>query len=61
MDAFLPECQYLPETTFAAWMKQWRRTLAIPADALTVLREILKFLGTLTLIIATALILLMAG
>jgi hypothetical protein len=42
-------------------MKQWRQTLALPADAATGLLEILKFLGTLALILVTAVILLMAG
>jgi hypothetical protein len=42
-------------------MNQLSQSLAIPADALTVLLEVLKFLGTLALIVVTALILLMAG
>jgi len=50
-----------PDLKFAARMKQLSQALAIPADATTVLLEILKFLGTLALIVVTALILLMAG
>ena len=62
MDVFLPECRYLHAgPKFTARMKQLSQTLAIPADARTVLLEILKFLGTLALIMVTALILLMAG
>jgi len=37
------------------------QTLAFPEDSLTYLLEILKFLGTLGLILVTALIMLMAG
>lgn len=42
-------------------MKQLSQALAIPEDAMTGLLEILKFLGTLALILTTALIMLMAG
>jgi len=42
-------------------MKQLSQALAIPEDAMTGLLEILKFLGTLGLIVTTALIMLMAG
>jgi hypothetical protein len=42
-------------------MKQLSQALPIPADALTVLLEVLKLLGTLALIGVTGLILLMAG
>jgi hypothetical protein len=42
-------------------MKQLSQALAIPTEALTVLLEVLKLLGTLALIVVTALILLMAG
>jgi hypothetical protein len=42
-------------------MKQWRQALAIPDDTAIFLLEIVKFLGTLALILATALIMLMAG
>jgi len=42
-------------------MKQLSQALAIPEDAMTYLLEILKFFGTLGLILVTALIMLMAG
>jgi hypothetical protein len=42
-------------------MKQLSWALAIPAEARTILLEVLKLLGTLALIVVTALILLMAG
>ena len=62
MDVSLPECPYLqPDLKFAARLKQLSQTLAIPEDAMTGLLEILKFLGTLGLILVTALIMLMAG
>jgi hypothetical protein len=62
VDVSLPECPYLqPDLKFAARMKQLSQTLAIPEDAATYLLEILKFLGTLGLILVTALIMLMAG
>ena len=62
MNVSLPECPYLhPGLKLTGLMRQWRQTLAIPADAATGLLEILKFLGTLALILVTALILLMAG
>jgi hypothetical protein len=62
VDVFLPEYQYLhPGLKFTARIKQLSQALAIPEDAMTVLLEILKFLGTLALIIVTALIMLMAG
>ena len=62
MDASLPECSYLePSLKFAARMKQLSQALTIPDDAGTCLLEILKFLGTLGLILTTALIMLMAG
>jgi len=35
--------------------------LALPADSITYLREILKFLGTVALIITTGVLLLLAG
>ena len=35
--------------------------LALPADSVTFLREILKFLGTVALIITTGVLLLLAG
>jgi len=62
VDVFVPECRYLQAgPKFTARMKQLSQALAIPADTLTVLLEILKLLGTLALILVTALILLMAG
>ena len=62
MDVSLPECRYLqPDLTFAARLRQLSQSLAIPEDAGICLIEILKFLGTLGLILATALIMLMAG
>jgi hypothetical protein len=62
VDASLPECPYLqPGLKFTAHMKQLSQALPIPEDALTGLLEILKFLGTLGLIVVTALIMLMAG
>ena len=62
MDVSLPECPYLqPDLKFAARMKQLSQALAIPEDAMTYLLEILKFFGTLGLILVTALIMLMAG
>jgi hypothetical protein len=62
VDVSLPECSYLhPGLKFTARMKQLSQTLAIPEDAGTGLVEILKFLGTLALILVTALIMLMAG
>jgi hypothetical protein len=44
-----------------ARMKHWRKALAIPEDASTLLLEITKFLATVALTVVTALILLMAG
>jgi hypothetical protein len=62
VDVSVPECPCLqPDLKFTARMKQLSQTLTIPEDAGTCLLEILKFLGTLGLILATALIMLMAG
>jgi hypothetical protein len=64
VDVLLPEYQYLhPGLKFTALikLKQLIQALAVPADAMTYLLEILKFLGILTLIGASALIMLMAG
>jgi len=62
VDASLPECPYLqPDLKFKARIKQLSQALAIPEDAGICLLEILKFLGTLGLIVTTALIILMAG
>lgn len=62
VDAFLPECQYLyPWPKFTARIKQLRKALAIPEDAMAYLLEIVKFLATGALILATGLLLLMVG
>ena len=62
MNVSLPECPYLhPDLKFADRVKQLSQALTLPEDAATFLLEILKFLGTLALIMVTALILLMAG
>jgi hypothetical protein len=62
VDVFLPEYPCLhPGLKFAARMKQLSPALSIPEDAVPVLLEILKFLGTLALIGVTALMMLMAG
>jgi hypothetical protein len=64
VDVLLPEYQYLhPGLKFTALikLKQLSQALAVPADAMTYLLEILKFLGILTLIGASALIMLMVG
>jgi hypothetical protein len=62
VDVSIPECPYLhPGLKLSALMKQWRQALAIPADAATFSLEIVKFLGTLALILTTAVIMLMAG
>ncbi len=60
VDAILPECRYLqPGPKFSARIKQWRQALALPADAPAYLLEITKFLGTLALILATGVLLLL--
>jgi hypothetical protein len=62
MDAYLSEYQCLPPgLKFTARIKQWREALVIPEEAPTLLLEISKFLATGALILATAVILLMAG
>lgn len=62
MNVSLPECPYLdPGLKLTGLMKSWSQTLALPEDAATGLLEILKFLGTLALILVTAVIMLMAG
>jgi len=62
MDVLLPECRYLyPGLKFAARIKQWRQALALPADAATFLLEVVKFLATAALILASALVMLMTG
>jgi hypothetical protein len=50
-----------PGLKVTARLKQLSQTLALPEDTATYLLEILKFLGTLGLIVVTALIMLMAG
>ncbi len=50
-----------PGLKFTARLRHWSQTLDFPEDAMTYLLEILKFLGTLGLILVTALIMLMAG
>ena len=50
-----------PGLKVTARLRQLRQTLDLPEDSLTYLLEILKFLGTLGLILVTALIMLMAG
>ena len=60
MDVFLSECRYLHfGLKFTARLKQWWQALALPEDAMTYLLEIVKFLATLALILATGVILLM--
>ncbi len=62
MDVFLPACQYLhPGAKFTARIQQWSQALAIPEDARTFCLEILKFLGTVALIMVSGLILLMVS
>jgi hypothetical protein len=62
VDVSIPECPYLhPGLKLSALMKQWRQALAIPADAAPFLLEIVKFLGTVALILVTGWIMLMAG
>jgi hypothetical protein len=62
VDVSIPECPCLhPGLKLSAIMKQWRQTLVIPAGAAPFLLEIVKFLGTLGLILVTGLIMLMAG
>ena len=62
VDVFVPEGQYLrPGPKFFARIKPWRRTLALPEDAGTYLLEMVKFLATGALILATGVLLLMLG
>ena len=61
MDLSLPESYLHPDLKVTARMRQLSQALALPADATIYLLEILKFLGTLGLIMVTALIMLMAG
>jgi hypothetical protein len=59
VDTNVPEYQCLHAQL--EFMAHLRRALAAPEDAMTFLLEILKFLGTVALIMVTAVILLMAG
>jgi hypothetical protein len=59
MDTILPEYQCLPSRLES--LAHLRKALAVPEDARTCLREILKFLGTVALLVATGVILLMVG
>lgn len=59
MDTILLECQCRPSRL--EFMAPIRKALAAPADAITFLREILRFLGTVALIMVTGVILLMLG
>jgi len=62
MDVFLPECRYLqPMLKFTVRNGQWRQILDLPEDAGTYLLEILKFLVSGALILATAVLLLLLG
>jgi hypothetical protein len=62
VDLSLSQCPCLhPGLKVTARLRQLSQTLAFPEDSLTYLLEILKFLGTLGLILVTALIMLMAG
>jgi hypothetical protein len=62
VDLSLSEYPYLhPGLKGTARLRQLGQTLDLPEDTLTYLLEILKCLGTLGLILATALIMLMAG
>ncbi|MGD0971207.1 MAG: hypothetical protein ABSA04_07385 [Desulfobaccales bacterium] len=62
MDVLLPECRYLqPRLNFTARNGQCRQVLDLPEDAGTYLLEILKFLASGTLILATGVLLLLLG
>ncbi len=62
VDVYLSECRCLqPGPKSPAWIRQWSQALAVPEDAATYVVEISKFLATVALILATGLILLMAG
>ena len=62
MDVFLPECRYLQlRLKFTARNGQWRQILDLPEDAGTYYLEILKFLVSGALILATAVLLLLLG
>jgi hypothetical protein len=62
MDVFLSECRYLqPRLKFTARNGQWRQVLDLPDDAGIYLLEILKFLASGALILATGVLLLLLG
>ncbi len=62
MDIFLPECRYLqPRLKFSSRCGQWRQVLDLPEDAGIYLLEILKFLASGALILATGVLLLLLG
>ncbi len=62
MDVLLPECRYLqPRLKFTTRNGQWRQVLDLPEDAGTYLLEILKFLASGALILATGVLLLLLG
>jgi len=62
MDIFLPACRYLqPRLKFTARNGQWGQVLDLPEDAGTYLLEILKFLASGVLILATGVLLLLLG
>ena len=62
MNVYLSECSYLQAGLKTATRhKPWRQALALPEDTMTYLPEITKFLGTIALILATGLLMLMMG
>ncbi len=62
MDIFLPECRYLqPRLKFTARHGHWWQVLDLPEDAGIYLLEILKFLASGALILATGVLLLLLG
>ncbi len=62
MDVLLPECRYLrPKLRFTARYGHWRQVLDLPEDAGIYLQEILKFLVSGALILATGALLLLLG
>jgi len=62
MDVFLPVYQELHSgPKFAARIRQWSQALIIPEDAAPLLLEVAKFLGTVALLLVSALILLMVS
>jgi hypothetical protein len=53
--------KYQCRHTLPEFIPDLRQAVAAPADTLTVLLEVVKFLATLGLILATGLIMLLAG